>query len=221
MRDESLEPSRAITLFNDFFEHFNPNYIVVFLNILDNLDLRVTNRTELKRKLNNGYKLIYELKTTYDQKDPQSLQRSLFLLEDWLGQMTAIIDKIFNKLIRIRTQIILGNKKWVSLMEQYKVALREWTILVEPLRTMKAIPIYKTKITDTIAESRQVNTFNQYNKSIRLPQAQSYEGNHFEEMPLGIEMNSRITMKRKLRKPSKKPKSKTMGTSLNGPRVQP
>jgi hypothetical protein len=219
--NETLETSRAITLFNEFFENFNQNYIVVFLKILDNLDIKLANKTELKRKLNNGYKLISELKPTYDQKDPQSLYRTLFLLEDWLAQMTAIIDKIFNKLIRIRTQIILGNKKWVSLMEQYKVALREWTILVEPLRTMKAIPIYKPKITNTIAESRQVNTFNQYNKSIRLPQAKPYEGNHFEEMPLGTAMNSRITMKRKIRKPSKKPKSKAMGTSLNGPRVQP
>jgi hypothetical protein len=188
------ESSTAIQIFNTFFDHFQDKHISVFLTILDHLDIKDTSRTELKRKLNHGYKLIMGLKK---DNDSRSLVYRLFLLEDWLSQMTTIIDTIFSKMIRIRTQFRLGNAQWISWMEKYKVALCDWTILVEPLKTMKGVPI-QNNATYKVAESRQVNTYNRHNKSIRLPHARPYQGNHFEEMPLGIPMN--ISRKPKPRK---------------------
>jgi len=207
MEREILEDSStAIQIFNTFFDHFQHKDISVFLTILDHLDIKDTSRYELKRKLNHGYKLIMGLKN--DNDDSRSLVYRLFLLEDWLSQMTSIIDTIFSKMIRIRTQFRLGNAKWISFMEKYKVALCDWTILVEPLKTMKGVPI-QNNATYKLAESRQVNTYNRHNKSIRLPHARPYQGNHFEEMPLGIPMNI-----------SRKPKPpKTRKSLVKGSRI--
>jgi hypothetical protein len=183
MEPHEMEPLEKI---EHFCREFKQEHIEVFLRIFEKMNLLESMKTEPRRQLNSAIHhlsaFVEDSKMGFPHGGKASGQTEtvgylVFLLDNLLTQTNAVIQQIYIWLIIHRNDSYTFKKGYnqqsIQLIQAYKVGLRHWDTLVEPILTMVAKPVntfnYHVK-----ANSRVVNTFNRPIKQTNLPHANPY-----------------------------------------------